>query len=245
MKNNIEINLITYNEEVMLPFTIAHYRRMFINPRFIIHDNGSTDNTIGIALREGCFVREFKTEGMNDTIQSQIKSKAVVESESNWVLVIDADEEILLTLEDLDDLDKRGINIVQFEGWNIFDNKLSPWEVNPPMGIQDGGYSKPILVKGGVFDIVEYAPGAHTINKLIPKEGEKVMWSKNEFKLLHYKHWSCEYNINRSKELGARQSADNLRNRHSFHFSFPENVHKDWYDKHFAIRQIIEDKRLS
>lgn len=244
MKNPVEIHIIAYNEEIMLPFTIAHYRKMFINPRIIVWNNESVDNTVGIALREGCFVRDFKTDGMNDTIQSKIKSEAVLNCESDWCLVIDCDEECLINLDDLDELNSRGVNLVQFEGWNIFDNKMSPWEVNPPMGIQDSGYSKPVLLKGGVFETVQFAPGAHTLIKLNPKIGYELNMSKNEYKLLHYKHWSCEYNINRSKELGARQSADNLKYKHSFHFSFPEQVHKDWYDKHFAMRQVIEDKRL-
>ena len=241
MENLIEIHIICYNEHIMLPFTINHYRRMFKNPKFTVHNNISTDDSKEIALALGCEVVDFVTEGMNDTIQSKIKSEAYLNCKAQWYLCIDCDECCLITEEDLLNAD---FNICQFEGWNIFDSVNSPFEVKVPMGIQDSGYSKPCCIKAGEFSQVLFAAGAHKIDKLIPNEGIDIVWSKNEFKLLHYKHWSCKYNIDRSKELGARQSDDNKRKNHSFHFSLPEKVHIDWFNQYFANRQVIEDKRL-
>jgi len=245
MKTRIEIHILTYNEHIMLPFTIAHYRRMFGNPTFIIHDNNSTDDTAEYAMMEGCTVIPFSTEGMNDTIQAQIKSANAYMpvTDTDWVLCIDADEECLINSKDLDDLDAAGINAVEFQGWNIFDNVKSPWDIKDPMGVPCSGYSKPVLLKTGVFDHITFAAGAHSVI-LTPKEGNEVKWSKDKYKLLHYKHWSCDWNIGRSAELAARQSEDNKAKKHSFHFAFAKDVHESYFNANFAQRILITDERL-
>jgi glycosyltransferase involved in cell wall biosynthesis len=220
----------------MLPFTIAHYKKMFKDPVIVIHDNNSNDDTVDIAKKEGAVVISFTTNGMNDTIQSQIKSEAAMNASADWVLCIDADEECFITENDLEELDKRGINIVQFDGWNIFDQVSSPWDIKIPMGCRSSGYSKPVLLRTKIFNNIEFAAGAHDVT-LTPNH--KAVWSKNEYKLLHYKHWSCEWNINRSAELGSRQSSDNKAKGHSFHFSFSKNVHEDYFQQNYNQREII------
>lgn len=246
-KSRIEIHIITYNEEIMLPFTIAHYKKMFGNPAIVLHDNNSTDNTVALA-QELCgdiplTLQYFSTEGMNDVIQSHIKSQAVINSNADWVLCIDADEECFINNNDLDELDKKGINIVQFDGWNIFDNVASPWDIKTPMGVPCASYSKPILLKTAVFSNVTFAPGAHSVI-VKPFSDKQEKRSVADYKLLHYKHWSSSYNINRSIELGARQSQDNITKGHSFHFAFSKEVHENYFNSNFAERVIITDKRL-
>jgi glycosyltransferase involved in cell wall biosynthesis len=246
-KSRIEIHIITYNEEIMLPFTIAHYKKMFINPAIVLHDNNSTDNTVALAekLCAGIplTVQYFSTEGMNDAIQSHIKSQAVINSSADWVLCIDADEECFINNDDLDELDKKDINVVEFEGWNIFDKVASPWDIETPMGVPCASYSKPILIKTGVFNNVTFAPGAHSVI-LKPLSGKQEKRSVGNYKLLHYKHWSSSYNINRSVELGARQSQDNITKGHSFHFQFPKDVHESYFNSNFEKRIPIIDIRL-
>lgn len=243
MKNRIEIHIIAYNEHTMLPFTIAHYRRMFKDPMIVVHDNFSTDDTVQIAEKEGCIISRFATDGMNDNAQSRIKSQAAINATCEWVLCIDADEECFINDADLEELEVRGINIVEFDGWNIFDQVASPWDIKIPMGVPCVAYSKPVLLRTGVFNNVAFAAGAHSII-LGPFPGKKENRSKGEYKLLHYKHWSCDYNINRSAELGARQSEDNLKHRHSFHFAFPRETHESYFNSNYEQRQIIVDKRI-
>ena len=245
MQELIEIHIITYNEEIMLPFTIMHYRKMFGNPKFIIHDNGSTDDTLTLAKLAGAGIIPFITEGMNDTVQSNIKSEAAMTAKAKWVLCIDCDEECLINTEDLNDLENRGVNIVKFQGWDIFDAVNSPQEVLVPMGCKSPGYSKPVLLRSGVFKLIHFAAGAHSLDNIVPKDNVDIKWSIEEYNLLHYKHWSCKYNINRSAELGARQSEDNLQKGHSFHFSFSEDTHQKWFDDHYKVREIIKDKRIN
>lgn len=239
---SIEIHIICYNEQVMLPFTIDWYNTLLRNHTFIVHDNGSTDKTLEICKENSIEVRPFVTEGMNDTIQSQIKSKAVLESKVDYVLCIDADECCLITQDEINELD---VDIVKFQGWDIFDTKESPWEVIIPKGCQSPGYSKSVLVKGNTFEEFKFAAGAHSIDSCKLMEERELTYSLDEYKLLHYKHWSSNYNINRSAELAKRQSKDNLAKRHSFHFSLPKSVHQQWFDDHYKVSEVIIDERLN
>lgn len=245
MQNLIEIHIVAYNEEIMLPFTIAHYKRMFDNPNIVLYDNHSTDSTRAIAISEGCEVITFDSEGMNDTIQSYIKSQAAMNATSKWVLCIDCDEECLINKEDLDLLESKGVNIVQFEGWDIFDSVETPWDVKVPQGCKSPGYYKPVLIRTGQFDVIEFGAGAHKMERLIPKEGIEIIYSYYEYKLLHYKHWSSNYNINRSAELAIRQSKQNLSMGYSGHFALPKESHQEWFDNHNRVKEVIIDKLIS
>lgn len=245
MNKRIEIHVITYNEQIMLPFTINHYRKMFgDNFRMIVHDNNSTDDTVMLAKLAGCEVIPFTTEGMNDTVHRMIKSEAVMNCTADWCLVLDCDECCLITTEDLIALDNKGVNIVHFQGWDVFDDVNRPEDIEVLMGCQSPGYSKPVLVRTGQFKEVEFGAGAHNVEKLVPNDEQETVWSRDEYKLLHYKHWSRKWHLDRSHELGARQSQENLQRRYSIHFAFPDAVHRDWFENHYKSREPIIDKRI-
>ena len=240
MREFIEINIVAFNEQIMLPFTLDWYNKLFDKPKIVVYNNYSTDNTKEIALSRGCEVIDFETKGMNDTIQSQIKSNAANNSKAVWSLNIDCDECVLITKEDLE---KTDCNIIKFKGIDIFDNVDSPYKAEFK-GIYSPGYSKPCLIKTDDFTNITFAAGAHSIDKIDCKLGNTVKMSVEEFHLLHFKHWSLEYNLNRSKFLSNRQSKDNLLKKHSYHFSFPEQQHINYYNMCFNSRTEIIDERL-
>jgi hypothetical protein len=242
--NKIEIHIVAYNEQIMLPFTIAHYQRMFGNPKIVVHDNNSTDNTVVIARENNCEVVPFFTDGMNDTIHRQLKSHAAKNATADWVLCIDCDEECMINTDDLLELEQQGVNIVEFQGWDIFDNVLSPWDVKVPMGCQSPGYCKPVLLKTGCFSEIEFGAGAHNMEVLTALPGVEIKWSKREYNLLHYKHWSCDYNVNRSAELAVRQSAENKQRGYSGHFALPKSSHIQWFNDHIKDSIVIVDKHI-
>lgn len=248
--SRVEVHIITYNEEVMLPFTIRHYRRMFgFDVPFIIHDNGSTDDTLRLASLAGIngnvTVAPFSSEGMNDTIHRHIKSEAAINATADWVLCIDCDEECMIDLHDLDALDSRCVNAVHFSGYDIFDKCSSPLEASKtPRGCGSPGYSKPVLLRTGQFETIEFGAGAHTMERLLPLPGKEVLWSKDEFKLLHYKHWSPKWHLERSHELAKRQSTENLQRGYSTHFALPDSIHEKWFNDHYAVSEPIIDRHL-
>ncbi len=242
--NKIEIHIITYNEEVMLPVTITHYKRMFTDPIIIVHDNESTDNTVQIATDNGCQVIPFKTNGLSDSAYTKIKSQAHLTANADWCLCVDCDEHCYINTEDLEDLEKRNVNIVQFQGWDIFAHAPHPESIAELKGIKSAGESKPILVRVGQFSEYLVEPGAHTINRIIPKQGVDITWSKFEYKLLHMKHWNLEFVVNRQAGFGRRLSEENRKNGWGFHYNFPAQKHIDYFTNGINASEKITDKRI-
>lgn len=237
----LKIVIICYNEEVMLPFTLKHYGKLFApgSVKFLVYNNMSTDRTKEIALEHGCEVIDFETHGMNDTVHAMLKSQAAMDSEGIWTLCIDTDECCLITAKDLYYTEA---NVIQFQGWEIFDNVDHPSKTKL-MGCKSDGYSKPVLIRTGQFQNIDFAPGAHSVS-LNPVDDQDIRLSKNEFNLLHFKHWKFDYSLGRSKELAERQSTDNLEKGHSFHFALPYERHLEYYENGMENRELIIDERL-
>ncbi|MDX9715215.1 MAG: glycosyltransferase family 2 protein [Dissulfurispiraceae bacterium] len=88
MNNKIDISvaIITKNEEKRLHECLKSVQ--FAND-IIVVDSGSTDNTVEIARSFGCrvYVEEWKGYGPQ-------KNSAIQKSKNEWVLVLDADENI-------------------------------------------------------------------------------------------------------------------------------------------------------
>ena len=127
MKPFLKVIIITHNEEIMLPFILDHYERLFTDVQFKIYDNLSTDKTVEIATERGCEVVSFHSEGMSDTIHAQLKSKEAVINDATWKFLIDCDEAIYITQEELKNLDAT---LIKFKGWELFDFMSSPYKAN-------------------------------------------------------------------------------------------------------------------
>jgi len=241
----IGIHIITYNEEIMLPVTIKHYKKMFgDNCFFFIHDNISTDNTIEIAKSLGCTVVSFETNGLSDSAYVKIKSEVHLNTKYDWCLCVDCDEHCYITTDDLIELENKEVNIVEFEGWDIFANADNPEDIKEFIGFKTGGYNKPALLKTGEFKEFKVVAGAHGIASLIPNEGKQILWSKQEFKLIHMKHWNLEFIIQRQREFGKRLSIENQRMGWGIQYTFSPEIHTEYFNNGLKTGQIITDKRF-
>ena len=116
---DIYVFLLCYNESVLLPHTIAHYRSYMPNCNIIIYDNMSTDNSVAIAESLGCLVIKWKSNGMNDFRQSEIKNTCWRNITNGWVICADMDEWLCITDDDLYHEYLNGTTVLQIKGINI------------------------------------------------------------------------------------------------------------------------------
>lgn len=225
----VEIYVIAYNEEVMLPFFIKHYQNNFPGCKIVVYDNRSTDDTRKIAHYHGCEIRDlFTHDKMDDFTHMLIKNNVWKESNTDWVFCLDADEICNLNKDDLKEIDEQGCNLVTFKGYEMFGDTYKPEKCYT--GVESVGYSKPVLFKKSDFKEINYSAGAHSCDPIMQ---DNVVLSNNyqNFNLFHFKWWNWHYGLDRAKLLAARQSEENVRTQRSIHFAFPEEVHKDYYLK--------------
>src|SRR5215467_629527 len=89
---------ITFNEEANLGRTLASVQPLVTDGRgeIIVVDSGSTDRTVEVAKSFGAkvFVEEWKGFAAQ-------KNSAIDKAQGNWILTLDADEEISVGMRDL------------------------------------------------------------------------------------------------------------------------------------------------
>lgn len=81
----VSVVIITKNEAETIASCIK--AAQLISDDIIIADNGSTDNTVAIALKYGCSVYHDRWDGYGIN-----KNKGIARAKHNWILSVDADE---------------------------------------------------------------------------------------------------------------------------------------------------------
>ena len=94
MPKTFSVALITRNEAANLPRTLASVRRIAgMAVEIVVVDSGSTDATLEIAREAGARVFEEEWKGF-----AAQKNSAIARTTGDWVLSLDADEEVSPTL---------------------------------------------------------------------------------------------------------------------------------------------------
>jgi glycosyltransferase involved in cell wall biosynthesis len=204
----ITIYSFTYNEELMLPFFIKHYRSRFHNCRIVLYDNSSTDNTVEIAETNGCEVRHYESgNSMNDYVHMVIKNSCWKDSNTDWVLVCDLDELLDIDEKKLIAEELQCNTIINTEGWSLVNLNDNQDLESMNHGFRDSMYDKKILFNKKFISEINYDAGSHNCSPI-----GNVKYSNIIYKLYHYKYINPDLFVSRSLLTGKRLSPLNMKN---------------------------------
>lgn len=206
---------IAYNEELMLPYFIRHYRSNFPKCRIIVYDNYSTDNTVNIALEHGCEVISYDTGGkLSDTTYLEIKNNSWKQLEG-WVIVCDVDELCDIRSADLFNESKKGTSIIRFEGYNMVNlyDHLRVEDITH--GVRSESYDKSYCFDADLIKEINYHAGAHSCAPV-----GVIKYSGSAHRCRHYKYINIDYMIERHHVFASRLSDENIKKGYGFHYLY-------------------------
>lgn len=190
---SVEVLVITFNEESLLPHFIQHYKTQF-NASIVVYDNQSTDKTTQIAKDLGCTVKTFDSKNqINDNHYLYIKNYLWKQSKSDWVIIVDCDEFLEL------DFCIKEFTIVGAHGYDIVG------DVTSRIGVFNPAYCKRTMLRPKAIHSINYSPGCHSCKP----EGQ--IFSSGPATLLHRKYLSEEYVYNRHLMYKERLSEVNKK----------------------------------
>jgi glycosyltransferase involved in cell wall biosynthesis len=203
----VEIFIPAYNGMHILPMFLDHYQERFPGCRINIYNDNSTDETGDYCRSRGCNVVDYVSDEPKTISVTHLRNNCWKESEAEWIIVVDQDELINISLADLDAIENfdvikfKGYNMVVQEGQNgpreFTHGKLHPW------------YCKSLMFRKSVGEI-NYTLGAHTVKP----EGD-VRINRYHFTMFHYpkRFYSKEEFIKEFLVSISAEAASNLYDR--------------------------------
>lgn len=204
----VTVYTVAYNEELMLPFFVRHYRSNFPDCKIVVFDNHSTDNTRAIAHLMGCHVIAYDTNNqLSDLKYLEIKNHCWQFTDRNhWVIIADVDELCQITQAELEAEWMNGATLIRFAGYNMVNMHNNGDVANITHGIADENYSKSYCFNRHYIKEINYTPGCHTCKPV----GE-IKYSARVYPCYHYKYIQADYMVNRYSRNLARMSEINKR----------------------------------
>jgi len=224
----VTIYTITYNEELMIEFFINHYRKKFPGCEIVVFDNYSTDKTVEIAKKNNCKIEYFDSNNqISEGKYLEIKNNCWKNSNTDWVLVCDCDELVSIDENMLKNEIRSNSTIINFEGYdmiNLNNNDIIDL-YSIKSGVRTEYYDKNVLFNKKKINEINYSPGCH---KCAPSG--KIVYSKERYKLFHFKYLSEKYLIDRYKLFNSRLSEENKKFKWGVHYNKQENEIKKLFN---------------
>lgn len=239
--NNFTIHLYTlcYNEMDVLPFVIDYWKYLGIT-KAVVYDNGSNDGSVEFLSQFNWIeIRHFQTEGMNDTVQAEIKNKCWKETKDkdvDFVIVCDMDEIIFSTNlnEILEEMKTKDYNAMVSPLYGIcedfkpehVDNVLLHTQCHKyykqQMNRQYQDMSKIMLFDPNKIDDMRFAVGCHSANP-IPKL--KLLITDKAVTIHIDKGFGIQYQIEKRKIMNDNLSEENKKKHYCFQYGYtPEKI---------------------
>ena len=165
---DINVFLLCYNERVLLPHAIHHFKTYIPSCKITICDNESTDDSVELAKSLGCAVIPFSSKNISDeTVKIEVRNTIWSDISSGWIIMADMDEFLCVTEAQLLEEMNAGVSILKTVGKEMIgesetldlsdiDLQAIKKYVNNPME------SKYICFLRDKITQMNYGPGSHT-----------------------------------------------------------------------------------
>lgn len=238
-KLKIHIFILCYNEELLLPHTISHYKKHIPDCNITIYDNQSSDNSVKIAQDLNCNVITFDTHNQNDPNKKRdIFNECWKNSDAHWIIVADMDEWLCVTKEDLFYEYMNNVSILKIVGYDMIGESkqkdLSDIDLhNISKAIPNKFENKNICFYKPFIKNMNYTPGHHLCNP----QGT-VKYSNKTYILKHLNFLGLEYLINKITQRYNR-SIDAQKSGMSTHYTNDINKIKNNYNNKLKNAKIL------
>jgi glycosyltransferase involved in cell wall biosynthesis len=205
----ITIFTMAFNEEIILPFMIEHYRSRFPNCYIVLRDNCSTDSTVQIAKDNNCEIIHYDTKGLHDDFELQeLKNNCWKTANTDWVLIVDPDELLDINEEQLKNEERLGTTLIATTGYEMINMKDNYDLSSIKYGLKWDEYGKKCLFNKKYISDINYNCGAHVSNP-----AGNIQYSQYIYNIYHYKWISQEYILNRFASTASRMSESNKKHK--------------------------------
>lgn len=220
----IEVHIVCYNEELILPYALRHYKTFA--SRIIIHDGGSTDRSKTICEEFGVEVQHWETAGqINDELLRILKETCWLKSDADWAIVVDADELVYFpdgVQNTLAQHAKLKTPVIKCKGFEMESESLPATDGQIYEEINHGApddrwYGKPCVIQRRLLRSIHFTHGAHECDAELLNRARfrpRVAQMPPVF-LLHYKHIGSVERIGERYD-GNKSRFSEVNKRHGF-----------------------------
>lgn len=225
----VQIYILCFNEAILLPHTIQHYKTMLPHSKITIYDNESSDDSVKIAKSLGCKVISFSSKGfLNDMKQSDIKNNCWKGVKKGWIITLDMDEWLCVSEKDLLEEEKKGTTILSVKGYNMLSQSKDPELKDVNLHLTTKALAHPPENKALCFRVpdvkeMNYDPGAHHI-----QASGNIKYSSKEYVNKHMSSLGLPFLIKKHKARYTR-AREMRKNRMAKHYTQDEVKIKNEY----------------
>lgn len=208
----INIFLLCYNECILLPQTIYHYRYFFPSANITIYDNESTDNSVELAKSLGCNVISWNSNNMIDDLKyKDIKNNCWKNVENGWIIMADMDEWLCISEQNLKEEEEKGTTIIKTKGLDMIgeSNREDLTDINLHSIIKyiDNEFmSKKLCFHRNSIQEINYEAGAHYCSPV-----GNVVYSSKTYIIKHMSQLGLPFILNKTKNRYERSEC--MRNQ--------------------------------